>query len=71
MAGNNGRTLTGTFNEIFGDSDSDDGDFEGFVVKDVQDENSLANSESEDSVIPIIIFYAVEHRILEIQRSQI
>lgn len=38
------RNLTGTFNEIFGDSDSDDGDYKGFVFRDVQDENSLANN---------------------------
>ena len=39
MSGNDGGTLTGTFNEIFRDSDWDDGDFKGFVFEDVQDEN--------------------------------
>ena len=33
IAGNNGGTLIGTFNEILGDSDSDDGNFEGFVFE--------------------------------------
>ena len=57
MAGNNGRTLTGTFNEIFGDADYSD--FEGLVFEDAQNENSLKNSESEDSVISIIVFYNI------------
>ena len=41
MLGNNGGTLTGTF--------------EGYVFEDVRDENS----QSEDSVISIIIFYNI------------
>ena len=54
MAGNNDRTLTGTFNEIFRDSDLDDSDFEGFVF-----ENAQAKIVSKDSIISIIIFYNI------------
>ena len=54
--------------DTFGDSDMDDSDFEGFVFEDVQDENSLKNSESEDSVISIIIFYNI-HGTTTIQTS--
>ena len=63
MAGNNGGTLTGTFQR--GLSMRSSGFrfgwlwFRRMCIRRCPSENSLENSESEDSVISIIIFYNI------------
>ena len=58
MAGNDGRTLTGTFQKVLSMRSSGI-PIQRIYIRSCPGENSLKNSESEDSVISIIIFYNI------------
>ena len=59
MAGNNGRTLTGTFQRVLSMKSSGIPIRMTVISRWFPGENSLENSESEDSVVSIIIFYNI------------